>query len=177
MLLVDPSAALCQPVEGICAFSPEQIGEARALAIELRSSARPAARAGELRAALSSLLAPRQATTRAQMDERIIRTLSRLDAPESANWSLEELARDASLSPGRLRHLFRAEVGLPMRSYRLWARLRAAVSSIAVNPNLTRAAHEAGFADSAHLSRAFRSLFGLAPSTLQRGVEIAILDS
>jgi AraC family transcriptional regulator len=31
---------------------------------------------------------------------------------------------------------------------------------------LTTAAHEAGFADSAHLSRTFRDTFGLAPSRI-----------
>lgn len=30
--------------------------------------------------------------------------------------------------------------------------------------SLTEAAHVAGFADSAHLSRTFRSMFGIAPS-------------
>jgi len=32
--------------------------------------------------------------------------------------------------------------------------------------NLTMAAHEAGFADSAHLSRTFRRMFGRAPALL-----------
>ena len=32
--------------------------------------------------------------------------------------------------------------------------------------NLTEAAHLAGFADSAHLSRTFRAMFGVAPSLL-----------
>lgn len=31
---------------------------------------------------------------------------------------------------------------------------------------LTEAAHRAGFADSAHLSRTFRAMFGVAPSLL-----------
>ena len=36
--------------------------------------------------------------------------------------------------------------------------------------SLTEAAHEAGFADSAHLSRTFRATFGIAPSFLfERG--------
>ena len=32
--------------------------------------------------------------------------------------------------------------------------------------SLTEAAHLAGFADSAHLSRTFRAMFGVAPSLL-----------
>jgi AraC family transcriptional regulator len=77
---------------------------------------------------------------------------------------LEEIAR--GLSPGRFRHLFVAETGLPHRGYVLWLRLGRAVDVFAAGGSLTDAAHDAGFADSAHLSRTFRRMFGLAPSSL-----------
>ena len=38
---------------------------------------------------------------------------------------------------------------------------------IAGGSPLTRAAHEAGFSDSAHLSRTFRRMFGVAPTALK----------
>jgi AraC-like DNA-binding protein len=34
--------------------------------------------------------------------------------------------------------------------------------------SLTEVAHEAGFSDSAHLTRTFRSLLGIAPSALTK---------
>ena len=49
----------------------------------------------------------------------------------------------------------------------LWLRLERAVAVFAAGGSLTDAAHAAGFADSAHLSRTFRRMFGLAPSSLQ----------
>ncbi|MFI7538617.1 helix-turn-helix domain-containing protein [Streptosporangium sp. NPDC049376] len=74
------------------------------------------------------------------------------------------------LSGGRLSHLFAGELGLPFRPYVLWTRLRAAMSSLADGALLTEAAHTAGFADSAHLTRVVRRMMGQAPSTLTTGV-------
>ena len=78
--------------------------------------------------------------------------------------SLEEIAAHIQLSPGRLTHLFKQEVGVPIRRYALWLRTRQAVQSLIDHPtNLTQAAHEANFADQAHFSRTFREMFGLTP--------------
>ena len=74
------------------------------------------------------------------------------------------VAREVGLSPSRFSHRFTAEVGIPFRSYRRWIRLLAAVELLATGATLTAAAHHAGFADSAHFSRTFRSQFGLSPT-------------
>lgn len=77
---------------------------------------------------------------------------------------LSALAPRVGLSAGRLSHLFGEEVGLPLRPYILWLRLRRAAEHLQRGASLTQAAHAAGFTDSAHLSHAFRRTFGLAPS-------------
>lgn len=79
-----------------------------------------------------------------------------------------ELAAHVALSPGRFAHLFREHTGLPMRRYLLWMRLLAVVDHLASGSNLTEAAHAAGFADLAHMSRVFHATFGVVPSTLTR---------
>ena len=84
-----------------------------------------------------------------------------LDPPPAA-----ELARRVGLSEVRVVHLFSQQMGLPMRRYLLWLRLRSVIYSLALGQTLTEAAHAAGFADSAHMSRTFRGMFGLAPSLL-----------
>lgn len=76
-----------------------------------------------------------------------------------------DLAHLLELSPDRFRHLFAREVGLPYRRYRLWLRLKTAVEETRGGASLTEAAHAAGFADSAHLTRTFRQMFGIAPSS------------
>jgi AraC-like DNA-binding protein len=80
--------------------------------------------------------------------------------------NLEEAAAVAHISPSRLTHLFTEQVGIPFRSYILWARLKRMVTMVSEGDNLTQAAHGAGFSDSSHLTRVFRSNFGLAPSAL-----------
>jgi AraC family transcriptional regulator len=80
--------------------------------------------------------------------------------------TLAELARAVHLSPSRLAHRFREATGVPVRRFILWRRLRAAAESAMRGSNLTEAAHAAGFSDSAHLSRTFRSMFGITPSFL-----------
>jgi AraC-like DNA-binding protein len=74
----------------------------------------------------------------------------------------------AALSTGRFRHLFVRETGVAFRPYVLWLRLNVAIECSMQGRSWTEAAHEAGFADSAHLSRTFRRMFGMNPATLVR---------
>lgn len=76
------------------------------------------------------------------------------------------LAAQVGLSASELSRRFTHEVGLPFRSYRKWRRLLLALDAVASGANLTVAAHDAGFADSAHLTRTFRAMFGIAPTDL-----------
>jgi AraC-like DNA-binding protein len=89
----------------------------------------------------------------------------RVDQPVT----LPEVARAANLSPGRFRHLFVEETGMPLRTYVLWRRLLHVWTLVMRGESLSSAAHAAGFADSAHLSRTARTMFGLPPSLLQMG--------
>ena len=87
----------------------------------------------------------------------------RLEGPVS----LSDVVGVGGLSAGRLRHLFVEQTGLPFQTYLLWLRLMKAIESIVAGATLTGAAHDAGFADSAHFSRTFRRMFGVAPASLR----------
>jgi AraC-like DNA-binding protein len=93
------------------------------------------------------------------------RLLDDLTAP------LAELATAVGLSPDRLTHLFTEQVGIPLRGYRRWLRLLLAAEALRNGATLNDAAHQAGFADAAHLHRTFRDQFGLRPGQLLRAVE------
>jgi AraC-like DNA-binding protein len=88
----------------------------------------------------------------------------------------EALAAIAGLSASRLSHLFAEEVGLGLRPYVLWRRLARTARAVSSGLSLTEAAHAAGFADAAHLSRTFRRMFGLAPSEVAGWVDWQLLD-
>jgi len=111
------------------------------------------------------------------VDGRVARVLHRLQADPGERVPLTELAADVGLSASRLLHLFKYEVGVPLRRYKLWVAMGAATSAIARGEPLTAAALDAGFASSAHFSAAFREMFGIEPSRLGRGRLVTVADS
>jgi AraC family transcriptional regulator len=100
-------------------------------------------------------------------DPRILRALEYLRAHLDGTVSLAGVAAAVNLSPSRFRHLFVSEMGLAFRPYVLWLRLNRAVEAFAAGESLTTAAYRAGFSDSAHLSRTFRRMYGMAAGTLR----------
>lgn len=100
------------------------------------------------------------------LDSRIAAAQRWIDGQLGGAVYARDVARAVNLSESRLAHLFSEQVGVPMRRYVLWCRLRKALADAMRGASLTSAAHAAGFADSAHLSRAFKENFGVAPSFL-----------
>lgn len=115
-------------------------------------------------AVIAALLGDREAVP--DEDPRIRRAkLFMRRLPENKT-SVDAIAAEVGLSEGRLIHLFKDETGVPIRRYLLWLRLIGAVERVLDGMSLTSAAHEAGFSDSAHLSRTFKGMFGVTPSFL-----------
>jgi len=102
------------------------------------------------------------------VDARIAKALDYIRAHLHGPIPLAEVAAAAALSPGRFRHLFVQETGSAFRAYLLWLRLNTAIQCAMAGQSWTTAAHEAGFADSAHLTRTFKRMFGINPATLVR---------
>ncbi|MBM9578498.1 helix-turn-helix transcriptional regulator [Leptospira sp. 201903070] len=101
-------------------------------------------------------------------DIRIIRSMKSLSDSEDT-LTLQEVAKEAGLSPSRFRHLFRKETGITFSGYRLWIKTRRAILSLGNHPELIHAAYQGGFADQAHFSRIFRRSFGMSPSEFVKG--------
>lgn len=110
----------------------------------------------------------RTGTPRATTDARVLKALNFVATNLDAPTSMSEAASSVGLSPGRFRHLFVAEMGIPFRSYSLWLRLQHALQIGLQGASWTQAAHQAGFSDSAHLSRTFRMMMGTTPTSILR---------
>ncbi len=111
-------------------------------------------------------LVARPNTSILPIDRRVQIVLKVLQNDPAEKRSLKEFARATKLSETRLAHLFRRDVGIPVRQYRLTLRMEQAVREIAGGSSLTRAAYTAGFADPAYFSRICRRMFGGPPSQL-----------
>jgi AraC family transcriptional regulator len=72
----------------------------------------------------------------------------------------------ACLSPSRFRHLFAEQTGMALRQYILWRRFVSVWEHRMNGESLSTAAHAAGFADSAHLTRTSRRMIGIPPSLM-----------
>lgn len=107
-------------------------------------------------------------TALSAVDPRITKAIDFVRSRLDSRVTLAEAAATAHLSPGRFRHLFVAQTGISFRGYLQWARIEAAVASAMSGEPWTDAAQRCGFADSAHLSRTCRRIFGIAPTMLAR---------
>jgi len=119
-----------------------------------------------IREALSLIWPAFASAPRKSIDARISRTLAKLSEADDLNLSLTQLLKGSGLSESRFRHLFRDQVGLSVKNFLLWSKVQRAIQLLTDAPSLTHAAHGAGFADSAHLSRTFKRTFGLTPSDI-----------
>jgi AraC-like DNA-binding protein len=119
-------------------------------------------------AVLGASSSPGAAAGPVHVHPRVRRALRHLQSlPPAGDQSLEALAKVAGLSEGRFMHAFTESVGIPLRPYLAWLKLQRAAAAIVTGSSLGEAAHGAGFSDAAHMTRSFRSMFGVKPSELR----------
>ncbi|MBP9145422.1 MAG: helix-turn-helix transcriptional regulator [Thermoanaerobaculia bacterium] len=104
-----------------------------------------------------------------RLDPRVTRVLAAIRASDDLRMSVDAAAAMAFLSPSRFAHLWKQQVGLPFRRYLLWRKLTRAMLMIGRGRTTATAAHEADFADAAHLTHTFHRMVGIAPSVLMSG--------
>lgn len=83
-----------------------------------------------------------------------------------------ELARRLGIERTQALRYFKAATGQSFRQFKLWSALQYATQQMAEGALVRTAAMDAGFADTAHLSRVFRRLFGLTPSAAIAGLAV-----
>ena len=101
------------------------------------------------------------------LDDRRRTLIAWLGAHLSEPLRARDAAAAVGLAESHFLHWFSLVHGLTFRPYVRWLRLQHVLRNLAAGLNLTAAAHAAGFADSAHLSRTFVATFGIAPRQLQ----------
>ena len=103
-----------------------------------------------------------------EKDRRIEDVLDFIAQNINTTITTKTLTDVAHLSESRLLHLFKEHMGLPIRNYILWYRLKIVMNHIMEGQSLTTAAHNAGFSDQAHMTRTFSNMIGVSPSTFSK---------
>lgn len=147
-----PSGALDQQIDGLATAYEAGVSDAALIALA--------------RAAITTLSGAIPAPTRIP-DARIARALELVRERLGDSIPLAAMADAVHLSPDRFRHLFMQETGVGFRSYVLWLRLECSLAAYVAGQTLTEAAYIGGFADSAHFSRTFKSMFGITPGSVR----------
>lgn len=81
------------------------------------------------------------------------------------NHTLEELAQRVDLSPWHLSHLFKVELGVPLKQYLIQLRLHTAADLLAGSLlTITQVMDQVGIRDRSHFTRDFKQEFGMTPS-------------
>ncbi len=101
------------------------------------------------------------------LDPRVMRCIEFIKHADIDEVTLTNAAKVASVSPGRLSHLFRNETGGTFREYVLHQKLVRSLRSIHGRHRLTTASHSGGFTDQPHFTHAFRKAFGIRPSSVK----------
>lgn len=112
---------------------------------------------------------PKKAYSLQTVDKRIQQVLQHIKNHLQTDITSDTLTEIACLSESRLLHLFKAQVGLPIRNFILWCRIKAAFELMMQDKhNLTQIAYEVGFADAAHMTRTFQKVLGIPPSMITK---------
>ena len=135
----------------LAAEVPRQVAT---LAIDALSSSSEAQE--ELRARFSH--------TRERCPSAIARTVNAITHDPMTRMNQCELAERLRLERTQAMRAFKAATGMTFREFKRWTALCAATRQIAEGQLVRTAAMDAGFADTAHLTRTFRTAFGTTPT-------------
>ena len=174
MLLLAPETGLAQPLapifskQGITRLTADAVSKIRLIFFDLDERLA----ANDVDEICGEIVDAIAGAENLPIDNRVAQSIQWIRSSRDEGVSVQEIAAGVELSESRFSHLFTENVRIPVRRYLLWLRLRDAMHLLAKGRSLTDIAHEAGFSDSAHLTRTFRSLLGIAPSSLTKESKI-----
>ncbi len=98
------------------------------------------------------------------LDERITALLEILQKCDCYDHTIENFAKSVCLSSSRLSHLFREQIGVPLKSYILFHQLEKAFTALLNGTNITDAAMLAGFDSPSHFAATVKKWMGMPVS-------------
>lgn len=108
-------------------------------------------------------------------DMRIFKVMEDINNNLFDNVLTQDLANNVGLSNGRMQRLFKEQVQMSVRQYRLWKRLKYASKISFKRSSFFEVAIESGFSDASHFSRAFHQQFGKPASSMLGKANGAVL--
>jgi len=115
-------------------------------------------------------LRQRLASGATQVPPQLVAVIEDLIAEPMSRMTQCELADRLQAERTKALRLFKAATGQTFRRFKQWSGLQHAARKIASGELVRTAAMDAGFADTAHLTRTFRASFGLTPSEAIAGL-------
>jgi AraC family transcriptional regulator of arabinose operon len=110
------------------------------------------------------LLAVREGAVGRPVDPRVRKVLDLISSDLAADYDVSGLAREVAISPSRLSHLFKQEVGEPVMGTVIRLRLNQAARLLEHTvDDIGAIAREVGFGSPYYFSRQFRRHFGMSP--------------
>lgn len=97
-------------------------------------------------------------------DDRIKELLQYIECCNCDTHSISSFAAKVSLSPSRLSHLFREQVGIPLKSYIQFHQMQKSFLALLSGKSITEAAALAGFDTPSHFAAATKRMMGMPAS-------------
>lgn len=99
-------------------------------------------------------------------DDRVISIIEYIENHDlEYDTMIHTLTQTVNLSSSRLSHLFRENVGLSLKKYLVWCKLKKTIKQHLNNQDdLFTSLIQGGFYDQPHFSRAFKTMLGIKPS-------------
>lgn len=103
------------------------------------------------------------------MDRRIELLIAKMESDTAAAWNVTNLAALVNLSPSRLRHLFKEEIGTTPANYLKNLRLRRAEFLLSTTfLSVKEIVTQVGLGSGSHFVREFKRIRGTSPTNYRR---------
>ena len=115
-------------------------------------------------------------TAASALDPRVSLVVERLGQLQGEQINVATLAREVGLSPSRLAHLFKQQVGRSIMKTALVGKLRQAARLLDFTEHpIAAIAHEVGFQSAFYFSRQFKAYYGQSPSAYRQSLRSRLL--